>query len=124
MNNSTLANSSCPLLGDKNIIKGLKYKWLDQNIFVDVDTWIYPHVAIPKYPSTELSRLVKKVVMEGSFTTLLQIARAVARSALSENDYISAVSVSVKVENPKEAEADSTDFWGADVFRFKGNDNI
>ncbi|CAH9136859.1 unnamed protein product [Cuscuta epithymum] len=107
-------------LGDKTTIKGLKYHWSNQDIFVDVDTWIFTRVAIPQHPSTDLSRLVEKIVKDGnSYTTLLQIARAVAETALTENDYISAISVSVKVEKPTQAAADSADSWGAEVFRVK-----
>ncbi|CAH9136863.1 unnamed protein product [Cuscuta epithymum] len=110
------------LWGDKTTIKGLKYTWSKSEISVDVNTWIYPRVDIPEFPLTELSGLVQKVVKEGSsFKSIVQIARAVASTALTENDYISAVSVSVKVDNPEEALADSTDSWAGEAFRFKGN---
>ncbi|CAH9099327.1 unnamed protein product [Cuscuta epithymum] len=82
------------LWGDKTTIKGLKYTWSKSEISVDVNTWIYPRVDIPEFPLTELSG-------------------AVASTALTENDYISAISVSVKVDNPEEALADSTDSWAA-----------
>ncbi|KAI4346853.1 hypothetical protein L6164_007717 [Bauhinia variegata] len=120
MSNLILSNSSLTR-GDKTTIKGLKYNRSNQDILVDVDSWINPLASVPIYPLTELSRLVKKVVTEGSFNNLLEIAKAVATTLLNGNDYISAIGVSVKVENPREADADSTDYWGAEVFRYKGN---
>ncbi|CAH9110985.1 unnamed protein product [Cuscuta europaea] len=124
MSSDLILSNSPPnsLWGDKITIKGLKYKWLNQDIFVDVDAWIYPRVAIPQYPLTDLSGSVEKIVKAGSsYTNLLQIAGAVASTALKENDYMSAVNVSVKVDKPTQAVADSANSWGADVFRFKGN---
>ncbi|KAI4346849.1 hypothetical protein L6164_007713 [Bauhinia variegata] len=56
MSNLILSNSSLTR-GDKTTIKGLKYNRSNQDILVDVDSWINPQASVPIYPLTELSRL-------------------------------------------------------------------